>query len=614
MNTYLDIEEIYESCDVDRDIIDTNLQELVDAGYLVKGIHDEDVIFSGMKELSWSHAVQIDCEVKKEILLCFIENPKSFFVLYNTQKGKSAIVAKEMRDWKSSTERVVGFLMVDNDLGLADQSSDGLKHIVKDVADVFMLSSKSDDKIQSIKDRIDSYACIIDDKQRMPIIVALNNPKQVEKIIELMNHVKDRMKMGGQMSNLRYGVVFDEADKIYPPVREKFKDLLINDDSALHRLGFVTATEGDLMDAEYEECFNAYMHPVPAGDPNYRAIHLEEAIIKIVPHRVKEKNDSYAETILKDNDDYFKKQIKLKDGSLGYRKVIVNGGSKCSSMENFAKNRISEGYHAITVNMNGVIVYRAGQEKKKYSTKGIRFSQLLFNIYKELGLHDKPLIIIGRKKVDRGLGFHHAPPDGSEGLIWSDMILGRVEDKTQGPQKSGRLAGKVAQSPQYPGSLTWWTDQKTASMVCRHNDVVDVVNTKKGCSALQAIKHGEAETPVRKPEETPNDILISEVSFSTVKEAKEWGITHLDQSPAQWTPCDSEGKHGGSTHYHYRGELREITSEKSTRESKDLGGGQGTYNEKKKEKSKTGSPRVFPVLVDDVVKYIVVYKRFNIKA
>jgi hypothetical protein len=610
MNTYRDIEEIYENCDVSKDIIDTNLQELVDAGYLVKGIHDEDVIYSGMKDLSWSHAVQIDCEVKKEILLCFIENPKSFFVLYNTQKGKSAIVAKEMRDWKSVPEKVVGFLMVDNDLGLAGQSSDGLISSLKDVADVFVLSSKSEDNIQSIKDRIDSYACF---GGNMPIIVALNNPKQVTKIITLMGHVKDRMKMGGLMSNLRYGVVFDEADKIYPPVRGKFLDLLVNDDSSLHRLGFVTATEGDLMDEEYEECFNAYMYPVPPGDPNYRAIHLEEAIIKIVPNTSNKKNDVYAETILKDNDEYFKKQIKLKDGSFGYRKIIVNGGSKCSSMESFAKNHISKGYHAITINMNGVIVYRAGQEKKKYSTKGIRFSQLLFNIYKELGLHDKPLIIIGCKKVDRGIGFHHAPPDGSEGLIWSDMILGRVEHKTQGPQKSGRLAGKVAQSPQYPGNLTWWTDQKTASMICRHNDVVDIVNTKKGCSAIQAITRAEVETPVRKPAETINDILISEMTFSTVKEAKEWGRTHLDQCPAQWKPCDSEGKSGGSTHYHYRGELREITSEKSTRESKDLGGGQGTYNEKKKEKPKTGSPRAFPVRVDGAIKYIVVYKRFNIK-
>jgi hypothetical protein len=611
MNIYRDIEEIYENCDVDRDIIDTNLGELVDAGYLIKGIHDEDVIYSGMKDLSWSHAVQIDSEVKKEILLCFIENPKTFFVLFNTQKGKSAIVAKEMADWTSVPERVVGFLMVDNFLSLADQSLDGLISTLKDVADVFMLSSKSEDRIQSIKDRIDSYASF---GGKMPVIIALNNPKQVDKIIVLMNHVKDRMKMGGQMSNLRYGVVFDEADKIYPPVRGKFLNLLVNDDSALHRLGFVTATEGDLMDAEYEECFNAYMHPVPAGDPNYRAMHLDEAIIKSVPHRVNQKNDAYAETIIKNNDDYFKKQIKLKDGSLGYRKVIINGGSKCNSMETFARNRISEGYHAITVNMNGVIVYREGQEKKTYSTKGIRFSQLLFNVYKELGLHDKPLIIIGRKKVDRGLGFHHAPPDGSEGLIWSDMILGRVEDKTQGPQKSGRLAGKVAQSPQYPGNLTWWTDQKTASMICRHNDVVDIVNTKKGCSALQAITRAEVETPIRKPEETKNDILISELSFSTVKEAKEWGRTHLDQCPAQWTPCDSEGKRGGSTHYHYRGELREISSDKSTRESSDLGGGQGTYNEQKKEKPKTGSPRVFPVQVDDAIKYIVVYKRFNIKA
>jgi hypothetical protein len=181
---------------------------------------------------------------------------------------------------------------------------------------------------------------------------------------------------------------------------------------------------------------------------------------------------------------------------MGFRKVIVNGGSKCASMEAFAMRRIAEGSYAITVNMSGVVVYRAGHEKKKYSSKGTRFGQLLFKIYKELGLHNKPLFIIGRRKVDRGLGFHFTPRDGSEGLVWTDMILGRVDDKSTAVQKAGRLAGVVVHCPQYSGSLTWWTDEKTASMICRHNDVVDVANSKKGCSALQALVRGEAEVPI----------------------------------------------------------------------------------------------------------------------
>jgi hypothetical protein len=282
-------------------------------------------------------------------------------------------------------------------------------------------------------------------------------------------------------------------------------------------------------------------------------------------------------------------------------------------MEAFAMRRIAEGSYAITVNMSGVVVYRAGHEKKKYSSKGTRFGQLLFKIYKELGLHNKPLFIIGRRKVDRGLGFHFTPRDGSEGLVWTDMILGRVDDKSTAVQKAGRLAGVVVHCPQYSGSLTWWTDEKTASMICRHNDVVDVANSKKGCSLLQAFVRAEVEVPKTPIPETKNDVLISEETFTSMNEAREWGRTHLDQSPSVFIPCDSEGKSGGQTHFHYRGGLREITSEKSTRESKDISWGQGTFKEDKNEKTKTGSPRVFPVRVDTVLKFIVVYKRFNIK-
>lgn len=498
MNKIIDIEELYEKMDeeVERDDFESQVEALVETGYLEKSLDsDDNAYFRAKTGLTWSYAVRIDCPIKKQILLCLMENPKTFFVLYNTQKGKLRIAGVEIRSWASTpNKRVVAFLMVDNDKTLADQSSDGVRSIIEDVADIFLLSSNSGDKLEDIKNKIDSYAAF---GGKMPVIVALNNGKQVDKIETLMKHVKMRMEMGGQMSQLRYGIVFDEADKIYPPVRVKFSKLLVTDDSALHRLGFVSATEGDLMDADYPECANAYMHPVPLGNPDYRAIHHDEAVVKHVVHRVKDGNDAYAEAILESNNEYFKKSVQLKDGSMGFRKVIVNGGAKRASMESFATRRTADGAYAITVNMNGVVVYRAGYEKKKYSAKGVRFGELLFRIYKELGLHDKPLYIIGRRKVDRGLGFHFAPRDGSEGLVWTDMILGRVDDKNTAVQKAGRLAGVVAQCPQYPCKLTWWTDEKTASMVCRHNGLVDSANTKAGCSALQAMTRAKVDVPVQ---------------------------------------------------------------------------------------------------------------------
>lgn len=174
-------------------------------------------------------------------------------------------------------------------------------------------------------------------------------------------------------------------------------------------------------------------------------------------------------------------------------------------MTKFARNRVADEDYAVTVNMLGIRVYRPGHEEVRFSTKGVRvgdrvltrFGEILFHAYNTLGLHDRPLFIIGRRKVDRGLGFHYAPRDGSDGLVWTDMILGRVDDKDTAVQKAGRLAGVVAQCPQFPTTLTWWTDEKTKQNVTRHNSVVDQANTKRGCSALQAMTRAEAAVPAR---------------------------------------------------------------------------------------------------------------------
>ena len=495
-----DVDSIYEELEgVDREVYEQTLEDLVDVGMLVRETDDDEdrTYYRARDNLGWSEVGRIDCPTKKQVLLTLINNPQTFFVLYNTQKGKLKIAAEEIRSWATAEgKKVVAFLVVDNDKTLADQSADGVVAIIQGVAKVFLLSSNSSETtLEGIRTHIDAYAADRDGEYLMPVVVALNNATQVKKVIALMTHIKTKVEQ--RASPLRYGVVFDEADKVYPPIREQFKPLLVTNTCALHRLGFVTATEGDLMEADYDECANAYMYPVPAGHPDYRAIHTEDAVVKVAVHRVKDSNDVYAETILANNREYFASRVTLKNGTQGFRKTIVNGGAKTASMDTFARNRVADGHYAITVNMLGVWVYRPGHEKTRYSTKGKRFGQLLFSIYTELGLHDRPLFIIGRRKVDRGLGFHYAPRDGSDGLVWTDMILGRVDDKDTAVQKAGRLAGVVAQCPQFPGTLTWWTDEKTKQSVTRHNSVVDQANTKRGCSALQAMTRAEAAVPAR---------------------------------------------------------------------------------------------------------------------
>lgn len=594
----------------DLDYYNQTISNLVDTGLLVEDVDsDEDAVYYSVRDgMRWPDIVKQDCPLTRRILLLLVDNPQTFFVLYNTQKGKFGITTNEICKWKATEDKkVVAFLIVDNDKTLADQCESQMEGLN---LNVFLLSSdKSEVTMGGIQMYIDAYAADDDGEYKMPVIISLNNAIQIKKVTALMNHIKSKVER--RKSHLRYGIIFDEADRVYPGIRDKFLSLIVEDNNALHRLGFVTATEGELLvESDYPECSNAYMYPVPPGNPDYRAIHTDDAQFENVPNSEKLSNDMYAETIISKYRDHFNFPVTLKNGSEGFRKIIVNGGTKTSSMDKFALKRVSEGYYVMTLNMHGVNVYRPGHEKKRYSAKGVRLNQLLFNIYVELKLYDRPLFIIGRRKVDRGLSFHYAPPDGTDGLIWTDMILGCIEDVVTATQKAGRLAGKVAQCPQYPGELIWWTDEKTYNSVLYHNKVVDKANTKNGYSVSQAVSQARTDIPLPYERETLNDTLVSEGTFGSYDEAKSWGRENLDKVPCKMCLCDENGNRSGRTHFFYRKKIP-ILSEQETRACTDMSYGLGSIKENGERTS--GSPRIRPVFVNDEIRFVVIYKRFNIR-
>jgi hypothetical protein len=247
---------------------------------------------------------------------------------------------------------------------------------------------------------------------------------------------------------------------------------------------------------------------------------------------------------------------------------------------------------------------------------------VLFGLYKEFNLENKPLFVIGRRKVDRGLGFHHAPPDGSEGLIWTDMILGRIDDKNTAVQKAGRLAGKVAHCPQYPGNLTWWTDERTANSILSHNTVVDVAGTKRAHTALQAVGHAREEIPALPASPKVPTYKLSAQTFNSVKEAKLWW---KDPASAVSEPHDVrvnitqygiyDGPEGKSIKY--RGGLRKIMTETEVRQQQAEIGAHITNNTPARIMPVTtdlqwgiaSAARVMPVESEEsVYKYVVIYK------
>lgn len=526
------------------------VNELVELGFIEIGTHDDSTLYSARHGLNWSEFVHIDDSDKKNILLLLVQNPITFFILVNTQQGKMRIASLEIKKWGDDKQhRVVAFIVVDNDKTLAEQSTAGLLDITGKDEDgneqvkneqvknenehvkIFSLSSNNKIKINEIIAYIDAYSMFQDYK--MPVIALLSNPTQCEKMVKILHHITKRIRQN--KSNLRYGMIWDEADKTYNTLRDKHfsiegislscRDFIVENNEGLYRLGFVSATDGDLLTEDYPECANAWLYPadISAEDKeHYRAFHHPEAIVKCIPISFKQTNNSYADEILSQLRDpvdpvnpqrlHFAEPIILPSGELYYRKIIVNSNSRTNDMKELAMSFNEKDMYAFVFNSMGstsVKVYRPGMPVILFKTKGRRLNEALFYLYKKLGLHDKPIVIIGRRKVDRGLGFHYCPRkndehiikdmDGygdlitrdREGLIWTDEILGHIEDKDIAVQKAGRLAGIIGNSPQYCGSITFWTDDSTATMIRRHNTIVEHTNTITGCSVLQAVSHAE---------------------------------------------------------------------------------------------------------------------------
>lgn len=511
------------------------IEELVDIGYIYTGAVNDFTVYSAKNGLKWEDFVDIDDPIKKSILLLLVKNPITFFVLQNTQKGKMRIASLELKKWGQDTsKKVVAFMIVDNDKTLADQSVDGLiKTFEQQKVKIFPLSSSSKTSFDEIKTYIDAYAndiveCGKEPEYPMPLIALLANNKQCEKMLRLINHINK--KVITHSSLLRYGIIWDEADKTYSQLRDKVfpidatniscRTFTVEKTVALYRLGFVTATDGNLLDEDYPECANAYLYPVdisPEDHEHYRALHHSESITHRVPFTSKHTNNSYATYVLENHLEHFTTPIQLQTGETYYRKVIVNSNAKTEDMKQFAKWCKAKGMYALVFNGYGgasVKVFREGYPVDTYKTNGKRLNELLFYIYKKLELNDKPMVVIGRRKVDRGLGFHYCPRNDNEiqingtagvlitknreGLVWTDMILGSIEDKDTAVQKAGRLAGIIGNSPQYAGNTHYWTDERTEQLIRRHNTIVDMTNNNNGCSVLQAVKHAENMTPIIK--------------------------------------------------------------------------------------------------------------------
>jgi len=518
------------------------LNSLIDLK-LIRVIHEDDFITSyeineGItRRYCRANYGEIDniCREQLLILLELTEDDDTFFIYQNPQKGKSAIVINELIKWHNETKyAVVSFLVLSNGISMGCQT---VKRIKKDFAEqgkkiqIFELSSAKNMKniIEDIRRAIASWAM---DKKRygMPIVCLLHNDKQLKKMLEIIKYIYD-LEVNNPNNNIRYGVIWDEADETYAKSRNKeitvnseklsCKMFMVDNTKALYRLGFVSATDGGLLidgDKEnYPECAGAvnYYNEFAEDNPHYRAIHLPGAIIKNVEYTAKEKLNSFAERVLEENAEHFKTPENLPTGEEYRRKILVNGNVSCAGMAKFAKEHSKKGYYVIVYNSDGCAglkVYKDGELFRSYPLKNWYVNERLFYIYKALNLSDKPLIVIGGLKIDRGITFHYCPTENNEyiigeniigeekkrpvehgnittvnkeGLVFTDYISGPVENVSSAVQKGGRLHGNIGDSPQYSGETYYWSVKSTIDKVINHNNVVDMINKDIGLECIK---------------------------------------------------------------------------------------------------------------------------------
>ena len=509
------------------------IDELISKGFILKA-HNDDfttyyIINEGITRVDCrtSYAKIDICETQLSILLQLIENNDTFFIFKNTQSGKSGIMIKELIKWYCEEKyAVVPFLVLTNYKDMATQTVDRIKKSFAEQGKhikIFELSSSGIKKKEEIIIKEIKDACVLwaGDKinNPMPIICLLDNDIQQKKMLKILKYIRDFVVNNRDHNKIRYGVIWDEADKTYARARnEKFtlkngeevscKMFMVDNTEALYRLGFASATDGTLLSMDgdkvnYPECAGAvnYYDDAMEDNPHYRAIHLPGAIIHNIKSTPKEKLNSFAERVLAENAEHFKTPEHLPTGEENQRKTIINGNVSVADMAKFATEHSKKGFYVIVYNSSGgagLKLYKNGSLFRNYNLKDYSVNERLFYIYKTQNLCDKPLIVIGGLKINRGITFHYCPckeetikgEDGDittknkEGLVFTDMISGDIGDDSTAVQKQGRPSGNIGDSPQYSGETHYWGVESTTEKVINHNKLMDMINKDMGMEAI----------------------------------------------------------------------------------------------------------------------------------
>ena len=519
------------------------------------------------------------------------------------------------------------FVVGDNMSSLMDQTMEGFHKLLCSELGVDkydgLMCLKGDEKIrkEDIENYIDSYhlSHLLRSpvKKLPPIIMALNNKVQLKKLIDIhQTKIVDALLLNPS-SPLRSAFVFDEFDKVYRFLRPMFKPLLVDKPLGVFSVLGVTGSEDGVCE-EFPEWASSNLVRVELNadkERDHRGIHHPDAVI----HRYKQSsavgNSSYALNIIKTNLAAFTEpRVNPKNDRLYYPKTIILADARIASHKTLATQLLALGFHVILQNESNLKVCLAAQQQqqqwKPWSIKKKVVRNELFKMFNELDLWSKPVALIGNRKLDRGLGYHYAPPAGGTGLIWTDEIMGHIDGGASRVQKVSRIHGVIAQCDDYPNALNFWVDERTELTVRNENGIIKSLHDGyQGFHSLgDRLSYARAVTTLLKKS---RNYLISE-SFVSRALARAWFLAEKERlgmladyecsafglyldSATGVAGAVEEGT-AGISKIRYRGDFMPIMTEAALRNTdKDIGQGANT------------SARIMPVFVDGAVRFVVIY-------
>ncbi len=466
------------------------------------------------------------------------ETPREVFALGHLQSGKTKVTMRLLEGMYANPSPVIPFVFTDNYTG-----KDLCAQLKQSLADprfyIYMLSgntSSLDTLLFAVRQHIkgwhDAQHMPVANRQTvMPVMLALKNDVQARRVLSLMKYISTEL-------DGHYAVIWDEADQTYKQrkidqvydidgTRLSFRMFFEKDAKHLHQLVFVTATDGELLD-EVEECRTATLCQLMQMEQSYRGLSHPSTRYMIEPNI--ESSGSYAEKVLTKYEKYFMTPYQTRAGTMKFRKVIVHVEAYRSKHTEFAERWADKGYHCLVFNGTGLSLHRAGQGVKRFSLHNTELRSLgilCLYILHLFQLIDKPIIIIGNRKISRGIGFSHTPwvdnttevlrPKGlpavtvtrTASFIWTDMIVTEQEDANQTVQKAGRLTGNHGDSEDFPvDGLCFYTTQATADLLKSASRKIDYLN-----GDFRHLPAGEANQRAKK--RVADDMSREETAVST---------------------------------------------------------------------------------------------------